>query len=218
MSKERPSGKDGKHYYFKPEGSPIEGDGTVKLAAGWYQVITVKQSGSGLPEGKQCIGAVFHAPADAFTPAEGDALQKLELEEIQWATDGDVNASRGTVEDTVQGDKQAHFEDEGYPSSTFSLSGYNRINDALQKELKARAGSVSVDDGAGSLTVTDPKGGELVFGTCYRPSNVSGEVEEWTITSGLLTSLTLNKPLKGNQDFSIQLQVNHRDTYIRTIE
>jgi hypothetical protein len=76
---------------------------------------------------------------------------------------------------------------------------------------------VSVDDGAGSITVSEPKGDEIIFGVCSYESAVSGETEEWTLFSGLITSLTLNKPLKGNQDFSLQLQLNYRDTYLKTI-
>jgi hypothetical protein len=169
-----------------------------------------------LPEGKG-IGTMFHAAEGVWTPAEGDVVIPLGAEVIEWATDGEVTGNRGTTEDTVQGDVHAHFADEGYPSSTYSLSGYNRIDDELQKELKARSGYVTVDDGTGVITVTEPKGDEISFATCYRASNVSGETEEWSLVSGLITSLTLNKPLKGNQDFSLQMQVNYRDTYVRTI-
>ena len=215
MSIERPAGKDGKHYFLKP-GAAIEGDGLVALSEGWYQVKSRKTTGSALPEGKG-VGTMFHAVGTVWTLSEGDVVIPLEQQLIEWATDGEVSASRGTTEDTVQGDVHAHFADEGYPSSTYSLSGYNRIDDELQKELKARSGYVTVDDGAGAITVTEPKGDEIAFATCYRSSNVSGEKEEWSLVSGLITSLTLNKPLKGNQDFSLQMQVNYRDTYVRTI-
>lgn len=215
MSKERPAGKDGKHYYFK-NGAAIDGDGLTALAAGWYQVKSRLSAGSGLPEGKTS-GSIFHAIANTWTPAENEAVFPLTEELIEWATDGEVSGSRGTTEDTTQGDSQAHFSDEGYPSNTYSLSGYNRIDDELQKELKSRSGFVSVDDGAGAITVTDPKGEEITFATCHLLSSVSGEKEEWSLTRGLITSLTLNKPLKGNQDFSLQMQVNYRDTYVRTV-
>ena len=215
MSIERPAGKDGKHYFLKPQAA-IEGDGLVGLTQGWYLVKSRKPVGSALPEGKG-IGTMFHAAEGVWTPAEGDVVIPLGAEVIEWATDGEVTGNRGTTEDTVQGDVHAHFADEGYPSSTYSLSGYNRIDDELQKELKARSGYVTVDDGTGVITVTEPKGDEIAFATCYRSSNVSGETEEWSLVSGLITSLTLNKPLKGNQDFSLQMQVNYRDTYVRTI-
>jgi hypothetical protein len=215
MSKERPAGKDGKHYYFKP-GEQIAGDGLVKLSEGWYQVAAKSTGASTLPTGKTA-GTIFHTAADLITPAEGDIVVPLESSVIEWATDGEVSASRGVVEDTVQSDVIAHFQDEGYPNSTYSLSGYNRIGDDLQTELKMRTGSVSVDDGAGSITVSEPKGDEIIFGVCAYESGVSGESEEWTIFSGLITSITLNKPLKGNQDFSLQLQLNYRDTYLKTV-
>lgn len=215
MSKERPAGKDGKHYYFKP-GELISGDGLIKLTAGWYLVMGKHASASTLPAGKTA-GTIFHTAADLITPAEGDDVIPLEATVIEWATDGEVSASRGVVEDTVQGDKNAHFQDEGYPNSTYSLSGYNRIGDELQKELKLRTGTVSVDDGAGAITVSEPKGDEIIFGVCAFETAVSGETEEWTILSGLITSVTLNKPLKGNQDFSLQLQLNYRDTYLKTV-
>lgn len=215
MSIERPAGKDGKHYFLKPQAA-IEGDGLVSLTQGWYLVKSRKSVGSALPDGKG-IGTMFHAVEGVWTPAEGDVVIPLGAEVIEWATDGEVTGNRGTTEDTVQGDVHAHFADEGYPSSTYSLSGYNRIDDELQKELKARSGYVTVDDGTGVITVTEPKGDEIAFATCYRASNVSGETEEWSLVSGLITSLTLNKPLKGNQDFSLQMQVNYRDTYVRTI-
>ncbi len=141
----------------------------------------------------------------------------LEAVLIEWATDGEVSATRGTTEDTVQGDEQSHFADEGYPSSTYSLSGYNRIDDELQKELKSRSSFVSEDDGEGVITVKEPKGDEITFATCYLPASLSGEKEEWSLVRGLITSLTLNKPLKGNQDFSLQMQVNYADAYIRVI-
>jgi hypothetical protein len=215
MSKERPAGKDGKHYYFKP-GEQIAGDGLIKLTAGWYLVTAKHTTTSTLPTGKK-IGTIFHTAADLITPAEGDIVIPLEASVIEWATDGEVSASRGVVEDTVQGDTTAHFQDEGYPNSTYSLSGYNRIGDELQKELKNRTGTLSIDDGVGSITVTEPKGDEIIFGVCAYESAVSGESEEWTILSGLITSVTLNKPLKGNQDFSLQLQLNYRDTYLKTV-
>ncbi len=50
MSKERPAGKDGKHYYFKP-GAQISGDGLLKLTAGWYLVAAKHASASTLPAG-----------------------------------------------------------------------------------------------------------------------------------------------------------------------
>ncbi len=215
MSKERPAGKDGKHYYFKP-GAQISGDSILKLTAGWYLVAAKHVSASTLPAGKK-VGTIFHTETDLITPAEGDNVIPLEASVIEWATDGEVSASRGVVEDTVQGDFAAHFQDEGYPNSTYSLSGYNRIGDELQKELKNRTGTLSIDDGAGSITVTEPKGDEIIFGVCAYESAVSGESEEWTILSGLITSVTLNKPLKGNQDFSLQLQLNYRDTYLKTV-
>ena len=215
MSKERPAGKDGKHYYFKP-GEQIEGDGLVKLTKGWYQLEAKHATSSTLPASKT-VGTIFHTEADLITPAEGDIVIPLEASVVEWATDGEVSASRGVVEDTVQGDKNAHFQDEGYPNSTYSLSGYNRIGDELQKELKNRTGTISVDDGSGSITVSEPKGDEIIFGVCSYESLVSGETEEWTIFTGLITSITLNKPLKGNQDFSLQLQLNYRDTYLKTV-
>jgi hypothetical protein len=215
MSKERPAGKDGKHYYFKP-GEQIVGDGLASLPAGWYLIAAKSAAASTLPAGK-AAGAMFHSAENLVTPAEGDIVIPLEIAAIEWATDGEVSASRGVVEDTVQSDAIAHFQDEGYPNSTYSLSGYNRIGDDLQKELKNRTGYVSVDDGAGSITVSEPKGDEIIFGVCSYESAVSGETEEWTLFSGLITSLTLNKPLKGNQDFSLQLQLNYRDTYLKTV-
>ncbi len=163
------------------------------------------------------VGTIFHTSDDLITPAEGDNVIPLEASVIEWAADGELSASRGVVEDTVQGDSSAHFQDEGYPNSTYSLSGYNRIGDELQNELKNRTGTLSIDDGAGSITVTEPKGDEIIFGVCAYESAVSGESEEWTILSGLITSVTLNKPLKGNQDFSLQLQLNYRDTYLKTV-
>ncbi|MCF7945188.1 MAG: hypothetical protein K9L75_06615 [Spirochaetia bacterium] len=215
MSKNRPSGKDGKQYWFE-EGVAIDGDGAVTLDTGWYRVDAKLATGSGLPENVE-EGGVFYAPDGTLTPASGETVTPLTANEIEWATDGEVSASMGATENTTQSDKQAHFDEEGYPNNTYSLSGYNRIDDALQKELKARAGSLSEDDGAGTITVQQPKGGEMLFGTCYWPSSVSGEQEEWSFTAGIITSLTLSKPLKGNQDFSLQMQVNNRVTYVRTI-
>ena len=215
MAIKRPAGKDGRHYYFKP-GEAIDGDGTAKLPAGWYQVKAKALEASGLPEGKG-VGGIFHAVADAWTPAAGDIVIPLEAVGIEWATDGEVAGTRGTTEDTVQGDEQSHFVDEGYPSSTYNVSGYNRIDDELQKELKSRSSYVTEDDGEGVITVKEPKGDEITFGTCYLQASSSGEKEEWSLVRGLITSLTLNKPLKGNQDFSLQMQVNYADAYIRVL-
>ena len=79
----------------------------------------------------------------------------LGAEVIEWAPMGG-DGNRGTTEDTVQGDVHAHFADEGYPSYLLAQR-YNRIDDELQKELKARSGYVTVDDGTGVITVTEPR-------------------------------------------------------------
>lgn len=199
-------------FYWFEAGEVIDGNGALVLSAGWYKIQQKLDVFSGLPLGK-VEGEVFFASDNTWKPAAGETVQHLIVHPIEWAADGEVSTSIGTAEDTTQKHTQAHFQSEGYPSNTYSLQGYNRLQDAFQKELKYRIGSFTEDDGQGNITTQQPKRSEITIALCSQEQN-NPDTQEWMIITGVLTSLTLGKPLKGSQDFSLQMQVNFRDTYI----
>lgn len=213
--------------YSAAKGALIEGTGSVALAnESWFMIAGIKAVGSELPIQK--LGAIFKtgATAHAITPAVGDNVYPLTLSQI-CKGDLSVSGTKGTIDvtDDCEGPYNAYIVD-GFTDLSGSFNSFLKFNDpaggiaATQKAILSRFMDIVDDSGAGSYVVTDANDDDLILQVLLdsAPATV-GLVQSWMNIPCILTGVTMDKPLKGVQNFDITWQKaqGHAAVYQRTL-
>jgi hypothetical protein len=217
---ERLLGEQGYLYYGKLE-DEITGEelGTELPLEGFYKVVS-KGASSGLPAGLGVKDVFFNKPA--VTLQTGDVVVPITRERIAFVTNVPHSASKSKHENTTQQDTVKSFAEGKRAELTGSVEGYFLDADAsgLQDELLSRFKPVTIDDGAGGITVLKSDGKPLHFFLSRYESEEVGKQEVTDYLPVITESITLDKPLEGNQVFTFNYTVVGSEkptTYRRTI-
>ena len=189
------------------KGVLIEGDGATPLADDSWFLINAVAGVSTLPLG---VGYVFKSPdsGNAITPAIGDDLYPLTLTKI-CKVDATVATEKGTIDvtdDCSNGYNQ--FIVDGFTDISGDISAFLKFNDPLgglvttQKEWLNRFFDLVTDDGAGVYVLTPKNDTDILLGILMNSDQAAElDVQVWLLVPAILSGLTLDKPLKGVQNF-----------------
>lgn len=188
-------------------GALIEGDGLTALADNsWFKIEAVAAV-SELPYG---VGYVFKSPdnANAITPAVGDDVYPVTLEKICKA-DATISTEKGTIDvtdDCEEGYNAAIVD--GFTGISGSIAAFMKYNVpgggmvTSQEEYLSRFFDVADDDGAGVYSLTQKNDDDILLGMLQNSDQTEvGDVQVWLMVPAILTGITLDKPLKGVQNF-----------------
>lgn len=207
MADKSKSGKLGILHNAK-RGVLIEGDGITPLADNSWFIVVAAAAVSTLPVP---TGYMFKSPdnANAITPAVGDDLFPLTLTKI-CKVDASVATEKGAIDVT---DDCSNGYNSNIPDGFVSISGsaggflkFSEIDGSLnqtQKEYLGKFFDIITDDGEGTYSIT-PKDDEDIILAILKNSDQAvkvGNTQVWQLIPVILTSETLDNPLKGAQPF-----------------
>lgn len=213
----KPGGKDGKLYSITAE-EAITGGASVALAAsGFYRIKSIASSESSLPSKSASIkggkglkvGQVVHL-WKGQTLATGDAVIPLTLSLISFVKDVS-NSKQGSSFD-VSTQENLESGTRAYIGSAFSdssgtINGTVDVDSEPQRALLNNFEEVTVDDGT-NITVLPAKKLNQDYMLSRRETDVSGETAVWEHFPCVVESLTMDKPLDGEQNFNFNYKVD----------
>lgn len=196
--------------YFPTYGATIEGDGLTALADDSWFIIDAKAAASELPFE---VGKVFKSPkdaGDAITPAIGDDVRPLTLEEFCKGTIS-RSATTGTIEvtDSCAGGFVQYILD-GYTDLSGSVDAFLKYDSVTRqlsdktKEILGRFYDIAEDDGEGTYALTEKQDAELLFMILLDDlATDATQYETWCIFSAILGSVENGADLKGAQTMNL---------------
>lgn len=197
------------------KGALVEGDGVTPLSDNaWYLIAAKADSGSELPLE---VGYRFKTPdsGNAITPATGDKVFPLTLQKI-CKTDASVSTEKGTIDvtDDCEFGYNAMIPD-GFTSISGDSGGFMKFSDIdgnpadAQLEYWKRFFDVVEDDGAGTYSLTAKNDTDILIAMLQNSDQVTVNgsaiptmTQAWLTVPAIVTSLTIDKPLKGPQGFN----------------
>ncbi len=208
--------KSGKHamLFSMTKGSLIVGTGSLALTGDSWFMINAVAGTSTLPftgiTGVDPINRIFKSPptASTITPAVGDNVYPLTLTKICKA-DASTSTETGTIDvtDDCESGYNAYITD-GFTDLSGSISAFLKFNDpsggmvTSQQEYLQRFFDIQSDDGAGVYTLAQKTDDGILLAILQNGDQVAvGDVQVWMLIPAILSSITLDKPLKGVQNF-----------------
>jgi hypothetical protein len=203
-------------------GTEVVGDGTTALATeGFYKITAVASSGSAWPTNAVVGDVVYNGTGGgAITPAVGDDAKPMTLTKIAWVTDIPNSASKEKFEDTVQIDDARSYEEGDKPEISGSWNGYFFSDDADALTVLKRFFTVTEDDGAGSITISNPTTGVIHTFLGRNETTTSGEKNIMQYLPVILDNWQGDKPMQGKQTFTCNYTAVGSERpafYIRTV-
>lgn len=197
MAVKRLSGQ--KNYlYFGTRGAAIN---TGSLSAGkWYKVLA-KGASSALPA-TSVAGDVFRA-LSAVTLASGDSACLISLEKAAFVTNVPGGKSKEKFENTVQTDDDKSYVEGDKSEKTGTINGYFFVGTDQVKAILGRFYRIANYSGT-AITFSAPQTGVIDFFLSRNETTESGDTEVWEYMPAIIDSITVDKPMEGNQtlDFS----------------
>jgi hypothetical protein len=207
MADKSKSGKDA-ILFNAAKGALIEGDGITALADNSWFYIVAKAGSSTLPLE---VGYVFKSPdsGNAITPATGDDVYPLTFTKI-CKVDASFSAETGTIDvtDDCANGYNSMITD-GFTTISGSASGFLKFAEtdgslnATQKDYLGKFFDIVEDDGAGNYTLTSKDDDDIILAILKNSDQATtvGNDQNWLLVPAILTSNTLDNPLKGAQPF-----------------
>lgn len=194
----------------------------------WYKIKARASSGSALPA--LSVGSVFKTPmfsTDQITLAVGDEVYPLTLTEV-CKVDVEVSGEMGTIDstDSCNYPYVANLPD-GFTNLSGSIGTMLRFDEDtheiedVSKDLLVKFYDVVEDDGEGTYTISAKDDSDLILMILLNKNQLDagGYVENWIITSAILTSVSQNIPLKDVEkaDYSWVKGEDPASIYVRTV-
>jgi len=213
--------------YYVTKSDLVLGDGIVTLTDDTWYLIDAVASSSEFPSGLG-VGDIFKSKASSatITPATGDNYYTLTLTE-KCKGDLSTSGSKGTIEVTDScSEGNVQYIIDGFTDISGSFTSFMKLSrtDGLKagvKEFLKRFFKLVDDNAAETYTVTSKTDNEVILMTLLDERNVTANDEEvWMIYSVHLTELTMDKPLKGVQNFDISFALGQDvkpSIYTRTV-
>lgn len=193
-------------------GTLIVGDAATPLADNSWFKINAKAAVSTLPYE---VGKIFKSPdnANAITPALGDDVYPVTLNKI-CKVDVSNSNEKGTID--VTDDCQAPYNamiTDGFTNISGNAAGFLKFNEpggglgSSQQAILNRFYDIDSDDGEGVYTTEDQNDDDYLMAVLNNSDQIAvGDVQVWTIWPTIITSLTMDKPLKGGQNFDFAFE------------
>lgn len=177
---------------------------TGDLTNGTYYIISAKGETSALPE-QIPVNRIFSPSAVAgITLGAGDAVYPVSFSVLCVAKDKSVSYAKGEIDATTDCDDVMDYISNELPEQSFTFAGNNALDPTILKKLESQFDVVITDDGAGVYTFTDLDHSTIWFKIDYSEGNrATGDNIKAKIAPAIITSLDVNAPLNGIQDFSI---------------
>jgi hypothetical protein len=169
-------------------------------ANSWYK-ISAKGAASALPA-TAIAGDVFRA-LSAITLTTGDSVIPIALEKAAFVTNVPGGKSKEKFENTVQTDDDKSYVEGDKSEKTGTINGYFFVGTDQVKKILSRFYRIA--DYAGTAVVfSSPQIGVIDFFLSRNETTESGDTEVWEYMPAIIDSITVDKPMEGNQtlDFS----------------
>lgn len=211
-----PKSKSGKQsiLFDQSKGTLIEGDGIAALADDSLFMINAYAAVSALPleDNNSTVGRVFKTPdsGNAITPAVGDDVFPLTLTKICKA-DVTIATEKGTIDvtDDCEQGYNAMIVD-GFTDISGDISAFEKFNVpgggivSIQRGYLNRFFDIADDDGAGVYALTQKNDDDILLAILQNSDQITvGDIQSWLLIPAILSSLSLDKPLKGVQGFNM---------------
>lgn len=195
-------------------GTLIEGNGATPLANNSWFIVNAYAGTTALPfeDGNSTVGRIFKSPdaGNAITPAIGDDVYPITLTKI-CKVDASVSTEKGTIDvtDDCEQGYNAMIVD-GFTDVSGSISGFKKFGvpggslATVQKGFLERFFDIQEDDGAGTYTLTAKNDDDIYIATLENSDQAAEtDIQVWMMVPAILSGLTMDKPLKGVQNFDI---------------
>jgi hypothetical protein len=170
---------------------------TVKT---WYKIMA-KGATSALPA-TSVVGDVFRAPA-ATALGTGDSVRPITLEKAAFVTNVPGGKSKEKFENTVQTDDDKSYVEGDKSEKTGTINGYFFVGTDQVQKILSRFYRIATYT-ASVTTFSSPQIGVIDFFLSRNETTEAGDTEVWEYMPSLIDSITVDKPMEGNQtlDFS----------------
>lgn len=194
------------------KGTLVVGDASTPLSDNTWYMINSYAAATALPfeDDFSTPGRVFKTPdsGNAITPAVGDDVYPLTFEKL-CKVDASISTEKGTIDvtDDCEAGYNAYIVD-GFTDISGSISGYMKYNVPGggvangQKDLLTRFFDIQEDDGAGTYALTQKNDDDIYLAILGNSDQVDeGDIQVWNMIPAILSGITMDKPLKGVQNF-----------------
>lgn len=224
MGEAKKSGKVG-ILFEAVKGALALGDGVTPLADNeWFQIDNKAAVGTTLPFSSTYN---FKSPdsGNAIIPIVDDDVFPLTLNKI-CKVDASVGGEKGTIDVTDDCDDGYNVSIvDGFTDLSGDISAFMRfltpgggIN-PTQLGFLQKFFDLSEDDGAGVYTFTAKDDNDVLLAILQNSDQIAvGDKQVWLIFPVILSSITLDKPLKGAQNFDLSYSKGQgaATVYVRT--
>jgi hypothetical protein len=189
------------------EGTLIVGDAATPLADNsWFKNVTLAPVGSTLP---LKVSYMWKSPdsGNAITPILVDDVYPLTFEKI-CKVDLSLSTESGTIDvtdDCSDGYNQMILD--GFTTISGSFGGFFKYSETdgslptVQKEFLNRFFDIVDDDGEGTYTLSPKKDTNIILAILKNSDETDvGFVQQWQLIPALISSMTMDNPLKGVQN------------------
>lgn len=213
--------KGTKNYlYIGIRGAEIAAAGA--LAGGWYKITGKAGAGSGLPTTAQVNDVIFATAAGAgqITLVAGDKVKPVTLTKVAFVTNIPNSAQKDKDEQTTQVDVAKSYAERDKPGISGTIDGYfiapetaaevsSDQSQVLADSILGRFFRMVEDAGTGKAGIVykDIQIGVLDFFLGRNETTVVGEYEIMEYLPAIIDSLTVDKPMDGNQTFNFAYTV-----------
>ena len=188
----KPGGKDGKLYKIA-EGAVITGGASVTLAeSGFYRIKSIASDGSSLPQ-----------PDANITGGKGlRAGQVIHLWKGQSIAAGDAVSTQENLESGVR-----EYITSAFTEGSGTINGTFETDSDAQRELLNQFAEITVDDGT-NITRLPAKQTKQDYMMSRRETEIVGETAVWEHFPVTVESVTMDKPLDGEQNFNFNYKID----------
>jgi hypothetical protein len=186
------------YLYFGTRSAPLTNGSLV--TGKWYKVLT-KGGTTALPA-TSIVGDVFRAQS-AITLASGDSVCRIDLEKAAFVTNVPGGKSKEKFENTVQTDDDKSYVEGDKSEKTGTINGYFFVGTDQVKAILGRFYRIAAYNGT-TAVFSSPQTGVVDFFLSRNETTESGDTEVWEYMPSIIDSITVDKPMEGNQtlDFS----------------
>lgn len=193
-------------------GTLIEGDGLAALADNSWFLVSSYAATTTLPfeDNNSTVGRIFKTPdsGNAITPAVGDNVYPVTMTKI-CKVDASLATEKGTID--VTDDCEAGYNAmivDGFTDISGSISGFMKFGvpggglAPTQQEYLERFFDIQEDDGAGTYVLTAKNDSDIYLAILKNSDQTAtADKQVWFMVPAILSSLTMDNPLKGVQNF-----------------
>lgn len=212
----KPGGKDGKLYKIA-EGETYSGGENVELEeSGFYRINAIGDS-TALPKPDSSIsggaavkaGQVVHLWSGQAL-ADGDKVTKLNLTLVGFVKDVSSSRQGSTYDVSTQENLESGVREYiigAFSEGSGTINGTFETDSDAQRELLNQFAEITVDDGS-NITRLPAQQKSQDYMMSRRETETAGETAVWEHFPVTVESITVDKPLDGEQNFNFNYKLD----------